>query len=117
MWETIRRILAPLRIRTCVRPHLYNNEPVSSTESHVAPACSKVYVGQTTRTLEHRLKKHRRALASGNTAQSAVAEHAVEQMHVINWNEAEVVARHRYYRQRCTLKAWHIHTEAQIYEL
>ena len=49
--ETIRRILAPLRIRTSFRPHhteadigqvegpkhLYNNEPVSSTESCVAP--------------------------------------------------------------------------------
>ena len=68
---------------------------------------------QTGRTLEHRLKEHRRALASGNTAQSAVAEHAVEQIHVINWNEAEVVACHRYYRQRCALEMWHICTEAQ----
>ena len=49
----------------------------------------------------------------GNTAKSVVAEHAVEQMHVINWNEAEVVACHRYYRQRCALEEWHIHIEAQ----
>ena len=53
--------------------------------------CSRVYIGQTGRTMEHRLKEHKRALTSGNTAQSAVAEHAVEKMHEINWEKAEVV--------------------------
>ena len=37
--------------------------------------CLKVYVGQTCRTLDHQLKEHRRALTSGNLAQSAIAEH------------------------------------------
>ena len=44
--------------------------------------------------MEHRLKEHKRALTSGNTAQSGVAEHAVKQMHEINWKEAEVVDSH-----------------------
>ena len=39
--------------------------------------------------MEHRLKEHKRALTSGNTAQSAV--HAAEKMHEINWEKAEVV--------------------------
>ena len=56
---------------------------------------------------------HKRALTSGNTAQSAVAEHAAEQSHVINWNEAKVMACHPHYCQRCALEAWHIRTEAQ----
>ena len=54
-----------------------------------------------------------RTLTSGNTAQSAVAKHAAEQSHVIDWNEAKVMACHPHYRQRCALEAWHIHTEAQ----
>ena len=70
--------------------------------------CSKVYISQTGRTMEDHLKEHKRALTSGNTAQSGVAEHAVEQMHEINWKEAEVVDSHPYYRQRCVLEAWHI---------
>ena len=49
--------------------------------------------------MEHRLKEHKRALTSGNTAQSGVAEHAVEQMHEISWKEAEVVDSHSYYCQ------------------
>ena len=56
---------------------------------------------------EHHLKEHRRAQgaqegtgghrgaqASGNTAQPVVAEHAVDQMHAINWSEAQVMACH-----------------------
>ena len=126
MSETIWRILTPLRIHTCFQPYQTlrqtlvklknqtpcNNEPVSSTESPVV-LVRKVYIGQTGRTPEHSLKEHRRALASGNPAQSAVAEHAVDQMHVINWNEAQVVAYHPYHHQRCALEAWHIHTECQ----
>ena len=63
--------------------------------------------------MEHRLKEHKRALTSGSTAQSGVAEHAVDQVREINWNEAEVVDSHPYYLQRCVLEAWHIRTEHQ----
>ena len=60
--------------------------------------------------MEHGLKEHKRALTSVNTAQSAVAEHAVDQMHEINWKETEVVDSHLYH-QICVLEAWHIYTE------
>ena len=63
--------------------------------------------------MEHRLKEHKRALTSGNTAQSAVAKHAVNQMHEINWKEAEVVDSHPHYHQRRALEAWHICMEHQ----
>ena len=47
--------------------------------------------------MERRLKKHKRVLTSGNTAQSGAAEHTVDQMHEINGKEAEVVDSHSYY--------------------
>ena len=71
-----------------------------------------MYIGQTV--LEHHLKEHRKALVSGNTAQSAVAKHAVNQMHDINWTGAEVVDSHSYYCQRCALEAWHICLKHQV---
>ena len=88
------------------------------------PGSSSVYSGDAPMSYpEHRLKEHRRtqegteghreAQASGNTAQPVVAEHAVDQMHAINWSEAQVVACHPYYHQRCTLEARHIHKECQ----
>ena len=66
---------------------------------------------QTGRTLDHRLKEHRRALVSGNIQQSAVTEHATNEMHDIDWEKAEVVDCHPHYHQRCTLEARHIRTE------
>ena len=70
-----------------------------------------MYVGQTCRTLDHRLKEHSRALASGNLAQSAIAEHAAQESHVIDWKEAKVVYTHPRYHQRCALESWRIRSE------
>ena len=61
--------------------------------------------------LDHRLMEHRRALPSGNVQQSALAEHATNEMHDIDWEKDEVVDCHPHYRQRCALEAWHITTE------
>ena len=66
-------------------------------------SCEKVHIGQTGRTLDHHSKEHRRALISGNVQQLAVAEHATNEMHVINWEKAEVVDCHPHYCQRCAL--------------
>ena len=95
--ETIQRILAPLGIRTFFRPHHTLRQTLVRLKDHIPlqqragvvyrTSCgsySKVYISQTGRTMEHHLKEHERALTSGNTAQSGVAEHAVDQMHEIN---------------------------------
>ena len=112
--ETIRRILTTLWIRTSFWPHRTLRQTLVKLKDHIplqqrtgmayripCGSCLKVYVGQTSRTMDHHLKEHKRTLTSGNTAQLGVAEHAVEQMHEINWKEAEVVDSHPYYRQRC----------------
>ena len=122
--ECIRRILTPLGIRTCFRPHCTLRQSLVRVKDPTpAPQrtgvvyripcgnCPKVYIGQTSRTLKHRLTEHKRALRSGEAAQSAVAEHAMEEDHTIKWNDAEVVDHNPRYRQRCTLEAWHIRTE------
>ena len=124
--ETIRRILAPLGVRTFFRPHrtlqqtlvrLKDCTPLQQQAGMVycipCGSCPRVYIGQTGRTMEHRLKEHKRALTSGNIAQSAIAEHAVDRMHKINRKEAAVVDSHPHYRQRCVPEAWHIRTEHQ----
>ena len=50
-----------------------------------------MYIGQAGRTLNHRLKEHRRAITVGNQAQSTLAEHAADKDHAIDWGNAEVV--------------------------
>ena len=121
--ESIRRILTPLEIRTAfahIAPTANTGEPKGPHPTTTTGRCSLqdplwhisgVYVGQTCRTLDHRLKEHKRAITSGNLAQSAVAEHAAHESHVINWKEAKVVDTHPRYHQRCALESWHIRSE------
>ena len=122
--ESIRRILTPLEIRTCFRPHRTLRQTLVNLKDRIplqqragvvyripCGTCSGVYVGQTCRTLDHRLKEHKRALTSGNLAQSAVAEHAANESHIIDWKGAKVVDTHPRYHQRCALESWHIRSE------
>ena len=77
--KTIRRILSPLGVYTCFRPHhtlrqalvhLKDHTPLQQQAGVVyripCGSCEKVYIGQTGRTLDHRLKEHRRTLVLGN---------------------------------------------------
>ena len=125
--ECIQRILAPLKIHTCFRPHhtlrqaltrLKDPTPLEQRTGVVyripCGTCHKEYIGQTSRTLKHRLAEHRRALRSGEAALSAVAEHAMmKEDHTMKWDDAEVVNHAPRYRQRCALEAWHISSEKE----
>ena len=71
------------------------------------------YHSQTSKTLKYRLTEPKRALRSGEAAQSAVAEHAMKEDHTIKWEEADMVDHDPRYCQRCTLEAWHIRAEQQ----
>ena len=117
--ESIRRILTPLKVRTCFQPHRTLKQMLVSLKDHIPRSqwagvvcgipcgnCEKVYIGQTGRTLDHRLKEHRRALISGNLAQSALAEHAADSSRAIDWGSAEVVDMHQQFHQRCLLESW-----------
>ena len=103
-----------IRLLTYIHTHNTHNIHTRYTHSIGSRAVAArrcIYIDQTGRTLDHRLKEHRRALISGNVQQSAVAEHATNEMHDIDWEKAEVVDCHPHYRQRCALEAWHIRTE------
>ena len=122
--ECIRRILNLLEIQTYFRPHhtlrralvkVKDPTPAQKRADVVyripCGTCPKVYIGQIGRTLKHHLTEHKRALRLGETAQSAVAEHAINEGQTIKWDDAEVVDNSTRFRQRCNLEAWHIRTE------
>ena len=63
--------------------------------------CSKCYVGQTGRTIECRIKEHKRHTANGQHNLSAIAEHAYANPdHNILFNEAQVLAKTEKYLPR-----------------
>ena len=58
-------------------------------------SCGQVYIGETKRRLETRLKEHRYACKKGMTEISVVAEHAWENSHSIDWEEMSVLDKAR----------------------
>ena len=70
--------------------------------------CSKVYVGQTGRTLKHCLSEYRRALQKVDVAASTLAEHVWSRGHQVNLYKAEVIDSNPLIATRCLLESWHI---------
>jgi predicted GIY-YIG superfamily endonuclease len=64
--------------------------------------CGKVYVGQTGRTIEARLKEHRRHVRLNQPERSAVAEHSLTTYHLIDFDGASKLTR---YMDRLVRKA------------
>ena len=125
--ESIRRILSPLNIRTCFKPfktlrqllvHPKTPTPINERNGVVyrisCGNCNEVYIGQTGRTLQHRVKEHQRALATFDAIYntSAVAEHAIKRKHQIDWNNASVIDCQENMIKRCFLESWHIKTSS-----
>ena len=71
-------------------------------------SCGKVYIGETIRRLETRTKEHQDACRKGMTEKSAIAEHAWENHHPINWEETSVVDRARRHGELMLKEALHI---------
>ena len=125
--ECIRRILSQLNIRTCFKPHstlkqllVHPKDPIEEKKKSGAvykiscKSCNQVYIGQTGRTLQHRITEHKRALNSTDNVlynTSAVAVHAITQKHRIDWDNAKVIAFEGNLHKRCLLESWYIRNE------
>ena len=74
---------------------LYSDNLLQATERTVycipCQDCDEVYVGETGRTLNIRQKEHKRHLFNGNTEDSAVAAHAHQEVHDIDWENTFVL--------------------------
>ena len=54
-------------------------------------SCGKVYICETKRRLETRLKEHKEACIKGQTTKSAIAKHAWMEGHLINWDGSRIL--------------------------
>ena len=59
--------------------------------------CGKVYIGQTRRLMQDRIKEHNRDIRLARTETSAVSEHAPNTRHMPLWNEVNFIACDPYY--------------------
>ena len=71
--------------------------------------CKQVYVGTTKRSINTRIKEHRRNCRLGETEKSAVAEHAVNNDHIILYEDAKVLSKTTNYHSRMYREAIEIY--------
>jgi hypothetical protein len=67
--------------------------------------CGKTYIGQTNRTIKTRRKEHMRHLRLGQPDKSAVAQHALETGHRVEFNKTCRLARTKGYMDRIIKEA------------
>ena len=58
---------------------------------HPMQGCNSAYIGQTKRLLGVRLKEHQKAVFTGDSEKSALAEHVLKTGHEIDWSNATVL--------------------------
>ena len=71
-------------------------------------SCGQVYVGETIRRLETRMKEHQDACEKGALEKSAIAEHAWERHHPIKWEDTAILAQARGHKELRLKEAFHI---------
>ena len=124
--ECVRQILNRMDIRTCFKPmktlrhmlvHPKDPTPMPAVSGVIyeipCQDCEESYIGQTGRTLDHRIKEHKRGYTYAGNITSAVAEHSVNLGHRINWDGAKVIRREQAWYRRCFMESWHIRQNRQ----
>ena len=66
--------------------------------------CGKVYVGQSGRTIQHRIKEHGRHIRLMHPEKSALAEHSISYDHQINLQNAKLLSSKTGYMDRLSGK-------------
>ena len=72
---------------------LLPKEKLAGTVYQIPCQCGKVYVGETQRRQETRVKEHRDACTKGDTWKSAIMERQWDQQHQVNWDDTRVLDR------------------------
>ena len=70
--------------------------------------CGKVYIGETGRAMQERIKEHNRDIRFPRTQTSAVLEHANETGHLPIWKEVKFIDRDPHWYTRRVKEAIHI---------
>ena len=118
--EQLRRCLQQQGVRavfkseTTLRSHLVRpKDAVDSTKQdgvvyRIPCECGKVYIGETGRPMQDRIKEHDRDIRFARTQTSAVAEHTNNTGHYPLWNEVKFIDRDPHWYKRRVKEAIHI---------
>ena len=118
--EQIRRVLKKFNIRTAFRSGASLGKLLTKVKDPVPPEdrpgaiykisclCEDSYIGETGRTTNTRVKEHKAACRLANFVKSAVAEHAWQEGHIIEWDQVTILDTASDLRERQTKEALYI---------
>ncbi|KAJ4431302.1 hypothetical protein ANN_19899 [Periplaneta americana] len=117
----ISRILQKVNIKTIhkpqskIRSHLRqvkDSQGLRTPGIYKIPCeCGEVYIGQTGRTIEDRIKEHKRNLRLYYPEKSAMAQHSIEKEHKILFDHTKVINKSSHYWDRTIKEAIEIKLE------
>ncbi|XP_018577017.1 uncharacterized protein LOC108915468 [Anoplophora glabripennis] len=87
VFSTVRKVAAAFP-KTCS-----NDQLLCPGVYNIACSCGKVYIGQTGRHINTRLKEHKSHLKNNNWEKSAIAQHRADIGHTVDLSEANMVVR------------------------
>ena len=118
--EQIKRVLRQYNIRTAFKSGTSLGNMLSKVKDPLLPEdrsgviyklgclCGDFYIGQTGRSVNTRIKEHKVACRLAKLEKSAVTEHAWQDGHVIEWDQAEIVDAAKSTWERLVKEAIHI---------
>ena len=120
--EWIRRILDPYNIQVSFKPirvtnknrlsHLKDPIPFQHQSGAIysisCSDCGKQYIGETGRYIAERVSEHRMHTVKGNVSGSALAEHAWDSGHAIDWDSCKIIDKENHWKKRKHLESFHI---------
>ncbi|XP_071788394.1 uncharacterized protein [Asterias amurensis] len=83
--------------------HTHKDKHDSSSQAgvyRIPCTCGKVYIGETSRDLTTRLKEHKAHGRRGEYDKSAIVKHSTDLDHVIDWDQARIIAPERHWYSR-----------------
>jgi hypothetical protein len=110
--EKIRRVARKYNIKTAfkssntLRQQLTKVKPKNEEQASkncvysIKCECEGEYIGETKRPLKVRIKEHQRNTKNGETVKSKLANHAWENNHKFNWEEAKIIHHEAHYYKR-----------------
>jgi hypothetical protein len=115
IFNPISRVLARQSIKSVVLPHMKLSSLLRPVKDHlglrtprvyrIPCECGRVYIGQTGRSVDIRLKERQRHIRLEHPDNSAVAEHIIDQGHRIQFHNSSILAMKTRYMDRIIREA------------
>ena len=102
------------RFLSSLKAEINHNEKSNLVYKVPCQNCAFVYIGQTKRDLESRIKEHQRAIKFQQPEKSALCQHSMENDHLIDWSEVKILKVKHDYSKHVFSESRYINEKPQV---